>query len=295
MRRAMFFGVLATILWTGTNGWAQGQDERAIRGIVDQYVRSMSSVDPTVSNRIFNQVVPFSGPFYPAFVQRAGSPDEVRRSLARVMRNVSVRRMEKNGEVTVRVDRRMGWADFGWRWYLTFRDGSKQSLRGRTTLIFSKDRKDWRIVHSHSSLPGVLPPSGAEKEAAKNRIVRIEQDAWDALKESRTEAFSGYFAKDVSLFEDGQAYRTRGKAEAMRAVQAFLDGGEIHSWQMLDPQVQVIGETAVLTYYFSQSGSAHGRDFHLSGKESVIFVKENGDWRVVHKHRSSNQAVNQHR
>ena len=295
MRRAIFFGVLAAILWTGTDGRAQGQDERAIRGVVDQYVRSMSSVDPAVSNQIFNQVAPFSGPYYPVFVQRAGTPDDVRTSLARVMKNVSVRRMEKNGEVTVRVDRRMGWAEFAWRWHLTFRDGSKQNLRGRTTLIFSKDRKDWRIVHSHSSLPGTLPPSGAEKEAAKKRIVRIEQDAWDALKENRTEAFSGYFAKDVSLFEDGQAYRTRGKPEAMRAVQAFLDRGEVRSWQMLDPQVQVVGDTAVLTYYFSQSGSTHGKDFHLSGKESVIFVKENGDWRVIHKHRSSNQAGNHQR
>ena len=285
MRRAIGFGVLATIRWTGTNGWAQGQDERAIRGIVDQYVRSMSSVDPTVSNQIFNQVAPFSGLFYPTFVQRAGSPDEVRSSLARVMRNVSVRRMERNREVTVRVDRRMGWAEFAWRWHLTFRDGSKQSLRDRTTLIFSKDRKDWRIVHSHSSLPGVLPPSGAEKEAARKRIVRIEQDR----------GAQRIFRQGRILVRRRSGLPYARQAEAIRSVQAFLDGGEVHSWQMLDPQVQVIGETVVLTYYFSQSGSAHGKDFHLSGKESVIFVKENGDWRVVHKHRSSNQAANNHR
>ena len=74
MCRAIGFGVLATILWTGTNGWAQGQDERAIRGIVDQYVWSMSSVDPTVSNRIFNQVAPFSGPFYPPLCRGRARP-----------------------------------------------------------------------------------------------------------------------------------------------------------------------------------------------------------------------------
>ena len=45
----------------------------------------------------------------------------------------------------------------------------------------------------------------------------------------------------------------------------------------------------MLTYYFTESGFAGGKEFKRSGKASVVFIKEDGAWRAIHEHRSANQ------
>ena len=55
---------------------------------------------------------------------------------------------------------------------------------------------------------------------------------------------------------------------------------------MHQPEVIVRGDTAWITYYWSDSGISKkdGSRFTSKGKSTRIFVKENGKWLCIHGH-----------
>ena len=91
------------------------------------------------------------------------------------------------------------------------------------------------------------------------------------------------------MFEQSQAYRVRGKAEELHGIETWLQQATLHKYQMLVPQVQVLGDTALLTYYFTESGVSGKQEFSDSGKISTVLVKQQGVWRALHTHRSVNR------
>lgn len=289
MRRMVSWGFLASLLLVGGAAMAQSRDEVAVRGVVDRLIKSFNSVEPNTANQFLADLAPAAGPFYPPFSQKAASATEVRASLNQFRARLASQSLRATSPISVRIDRRMAWVNFTWTSQMTFKDATRHTLEGRVTIVLSKERRDWKIVHYHSSIPGSMPVSRAAMESAKKEILQVERAAWEAIEGSQPESLQGYFAEDVSSFGENQAYRTRGRTEALRALRTMMEQADLRSWQILDPQVQLAGDTAVLTYYYTESGFAGGKEFKHSGKASVVFIKEDGAWRAIHEHRSANQ------
>jgi ketosteroid isomerase-like protein len=91
------------------------------------------------------------------------------------------------------------------------------------------------------------------------------------------------------IFVEGSAYRLSGKANLLRGIAALIENTDLRSYQMPEPQVVLLGDTALLTYYFTESGAAGSKEFSSAGKTSMIFVKREGAWRALHEHRSVNR------
>ena len=289
MRRIVSWGVLATLLLVTVAAMAQSRDEVAVRSVVDRLIKSFNSVEPKTANQFLGDLAPAAGPFYLPFSQKEGSANEVRASLSRIRARLASRSVRATSPISVRVDRRIAWANFTWNAQMTFKDGTRKKLDGRITIVLSKDRRNWKIVHYHASIPGSMPVSRAAVESAKKEILQVERGAWEPIEQSQPESLRGYYAEDVSAFGENRAYRTRGREEALRAIQTAIEQADLRSWQILDPQVQLAGDTAVLTYYYTESGFAGGKEFKSSGKATVVFVKEDGAWRSIHEHRSANR------
>jgi uncharacterized protein (TIGR02246 family) len=289
MRRGLLvFGVLiplATVLPL----LAQSREERAVRALVERVIQANNSVDEQVARQPLDDLSRNAGPFFPPFAVGAATGADLNPLLGQLLAQVSARSLSTTGPVTVRVDRNMAWAAYPWRAEMTFRDGTRRSLEGRTTITFLRDGKNWRISHWHSSLPAHFPRSAAALDAEGQSILKIERDAWEAVKNKQTDGLADYFAEDASVFDESQAYRLRGREEILRALDAWLHQSSLTNYQILDPQVQVLGDTALLTYYFSESGVSGGKDFSNAGKISMVFVKRDGRWRALHEHRSVNR------
>ena len=118
---------------------------------------------------------------------------------------------------------------------MTFKDGTRKKLDGRITIVLSKDRRNWKIVHYHASIPGSMPVSRAAVESAKKEILQVERGAWEAIEQSQPESLRGYDAEDVSAFGENRAYRTRGREEALRAIQTAIEQADLRSWRILRP------------------------------------------------------------
>ncbi|MFN2103545.1 MAG: nuclear transport factor 2 family protein, partial [Candidatus Promineifilaceae bacterium] len=58
-------------------------------------------------------------------------------------------------------------------------------------------------------------------------------------------------------------------------------------FDLLEPRVQIYGDTAVVSYTFMLSRvEEDGRISHQTHNESRVLVHENGEWKIVHVHKS---------
>ena len=291
MRRFAYFTLIAALtlpILTARTAWAQSKEEQAIRALIDRSVQANNSVDEKVVKQVLTDMG--AGPFYPPFVQSVGSVAELEPLMTRILSTVSSRSMSITGPIQIRAEKKLGWANYTWHVDATFRDGTQRGFDGRTTAAFALEGKTWKFAHWHSSLAAPFPLAGKELEAAGQAIIQIERDAWEAYKNKKIEDLQDYYADDASAFSDDQAYRVRGKADILRGMEASMKQSDLLAYQILDPQVQVLGDTALLTYYYSESEMKDGKSSDTAGKVTMVFVKQGGKWRALHEHIATNQS-----
>jgi ketosteroid isomerase-like protein len=282
---------MALPIFVTRTAWAQSKEEQAIRALIDRNIQANNSVDEKVVKQAMTDLGTGAGPFYPPFVQSAGSVADLEPLMARTLAALSARTVTVTGPVAIHAEKKIGWANYTWHVDATLRDGTKRSFDGRTTAAFALEGKDWKYVHTHNSLAAPFPQSGTELEAEGQAIIKIERDAWEAYKNKQLDALNDYYADDASVFSDEQAYRVRGKADILRGMEASMKQEDLVSYQILDPQVQVLGDTALLTYYYTENSTKDGKPSENAGKVTMVFVKQGGKWRALHAHMATNQSA----
>jgi ketosteroid isomerase-like protein len=90
-------------------------------------------------------------------------------------------------------------------------------------------------------------------------------------------------ADDITYFDDIGAHRRVDGIEAVRDYLASLEG-EIppHEYELLDPKVQIYGDTGVLTMRY-QATMADGQP-GPPWKATSVYRRTAGEWRMVHAH-----------
>jgi ketosteroid isomerase-like protein len=61
----------------------------------------------------------------------------------------------------------------------------------------------------------------------------------------------------------------------------FAKAAEINSWKEIDPLITLLGNTAIVTYYFDMSFDMGGQTIKMAGRDMYVFLKENGKWWAV--------------
>ena len=290
MRRICFlipFMAACILIFSAAPLMGQSRDERAVHALIDRLVQSNNSVDENVARQPLADLDASAGPFFPPFTESAGAAG-LEPMLTQMLSQLSSRSFAISGPLAVHVDKNLGWAAFQWHAELNFKDGTHHALDGRTTAVFSRDGKTWKVTHWHSSMPGSIPLTKAALDAEAKQIIQSERDAWEAIKNKQTDKLADYYADDASIFTSDQAYRISGKDQVVGNLKSWLASSDLRAYQMLDPQVQVFGNTALLSYYFTYSGVTGGKDFSESGRFTAVFVKRGGKWLCVHEHESTN-------
>ena len=288
MRRFLFVLSLILLASIPRPAGAQSREEREVRALLDKAIAATNSVDPKIARQTLADHSASGGPFFPVFSTSLGSSAEVAKEVEGIER-LSARSYAATSPITVRVDKNVAWAAYTWRAGVTFKDGTQRSYTGRGTAAFAREGKTWKFVHWHNSVVAPPPLTKAAFDAESQKVIEVERNAWEAIKNKQPTALADYFAEDASMLVEGSAYRLSGKASLLRGLTAFIESTDLRSYQMLEPQVQVLGDTALLTYYFTESGVSGGKDYSSAGKISMVFVKQEGAWRALHEHRSINR------
>jgi len=122
-----------------------------------------------------------------------------------------------------------------------------------------------------------------------------EQEIWDALQRHLDSIFAGdsktYLettAQDLSLYE---WWITPHRQDGLDFHQFMIDNrwsgaGDRWRYDLLEKRCQRYGDTAVVSYTFMLSTATETGVKHQMHNESRVLVKLDGQWKVVHVHKS---------
>ena len=99
-----------------------------------------------------------------------------------------------------------------------------------------------------------------------------------------------YFHEDMVAIVPLERERLIGREACIAGWDGFVKAAQIHSWEEVDPIVQVYaeGNCAVVTYHHDMWVTMCGERMHLEGRDMMTLVKENGRWWLVADQFSAN-------
>jgi len=127
-------------------------------------------------------------------------------------------------------------------------------------------------------------------EEVKREIVAREKASFEAWKMKDKKFYDDYWRDNMTEFLPDDANLVR-KSEMMPRFEEITKNWKLDSLEILDPEVEVYGDVAVLTYREVVSGSSKGQPSHYIGKVTMIYLNERGRWRGVHYHESKNTEL----
>jgi ketosteroid isomerase-like protein len=97
-----------------------------------------------------------------------------------------------------------------------------------------------------------------------------------------------YFEESASILIPSTPYRLRPEEDGEEIHFSHLvDGrGEVHFWQVLEAQVDLVGDVAIVSYYARYNIGRKGESVVRFAKESLVLIRRANDWRIVHMHNS---------
>ncbi len=119
-----------------------------------------------------------------------------------------------------------------------------------------------------------------EKQQIKSTLIAM----WDAIEKGDIERYASYVHEDFTQFGEYDSVLRSGKEAEVKAIKEWIENSTPIHTEMHKPNVTINGNTAFITYYWSDSGSTNGEPFATRGKSTRIFVKENGAWLCIHGH-----------
>ena len=147
-------------------------------------------------------------------------------------------------------------------------------------------------THCTTSLPlvfGLIFAAGtaaaAEPTGAAAEVMAVTKAQWAAENASKPAAQSmSSIADDYTEFNAIVPTLVQGKAMAAKFYTASLQSGDkALVSEMINPRVQVYGDTAILTYnYAGMTKGGDGKMQNNLAKSTRVYVKQGGDWKLVH-------------
>jgi ketosteroid isomerase-like protein len=132
-------------------------------------------------------------------------------------------------------------------------------------------------------MSGAVLAGDDPKVAAEIMALARAQWAAEAAGKSVAEQ-SAATADDYTEFNVDYPTRIDGKALSDRLAEAIgTDGSKSLVGDMVNPKVQVYGDTAILTYNFvGVSKDKDGKTSPSAAKSTRVYAKMNGKWMLVH-------------
>jgi len=91
----------------------------------------------------------------------------------------------------------------------------------------------------------------------------------------------------VIFFSPHAPFAVEGKEALLRAMQALVSQSESISWQIINPQFRVVGNTGVTWGHYSFTIKPHDGPLRTEFARFLLtWVKSEGQWRIVAEHNS---------
>jgi ketosteroid isomerase-like protein len=120
-------------------------------------------------------------------------------------------------------------------------------------------------------------------ESAEEAILAEEHRALERWSQGDPLGYSHAAAPDITYFDDiGAQLRVEG-IEALREYLTSLQGKiPVHSYAVVDPKVQVLGDVGILTFRYHPASPDGGA--LPPWKATTVYRRVDGRWQMVHGH-----------
>jgi len=133
-----------------------------------------------------------------------------------------------------------------------------------------------------SSSTPVAATTQAQTENVEQTIRRLDSERSQATVRGDTATLERIYADDYSTVGTSGAVRNKAQAIADNKSGAL----KIESQSFDNVNVRVYGDAAVITGVATQKGQDKGRDISGQSRFTRVYVKRNGQWRIVAGHAS---------
>lgn len=129
-----------------------------------------------------------------------------------------------------------------------------------------------------------VAPSSSTDRTIADEVIRLTKAQWKAEMAKDLQAASRNIAPDYTEFNGDFATRLEGKDLMVKLEEAgFKDSGKQLVGEMVNPLVQVYGNTAILTYnYVGLTQDKDGKNTPARAKSTRVYVQQGGEWMLVH-------------
>ena len=127
--------------------------------------------------------------------------------------------------------------------------------------------------------------SGKREDDVAEKIISMERAALDRWGKGDPWGFIEISADEVTYYDTDTELRLDG-LEALKQLYTSIEGKiSIERYEMINPKVQIHGDTAVLTfnlidYVPAPEGSI--KEVHWNSTE--VYSRINGEWKIIHTH-----------
>lgn len=132
-----------------------------------------------------------------------------------------------------------------------------------------------------TSIPAVAQTASP---AVAEEIIGIVRAEWAASARKNVAESQKNIAEDYTEFNGQAATRVEGRALTGRLAEAGnKDSGTQIADEMLNPKVQVYGDSAILSYnFFGLGQDKDGKVKPSRAKSTRVYIKQGGKWMLVH-------------
>jgi hypothetical protein len=117
-------------------------------------------------------------------------------------------------------------------------------------------------------------------------ILALERKALDGLQTGNLDPYLALLDPDISYYHVMTPERVDGVAAVKALIEPYRGRSLYDRYEMLQPRVQVAGDTAVLTYTLVQYLNGAATRYH----GTQVYQRKAAGWKVVHTHWSQAPA-----
>ncbi len=120
--------------------------------------------------------------------------------------------------------------------------------------------------------------------SALQEILQVEKAMVRGFNAGDMESVLSHFHPRVSGFSSTQQERVSGLGAMKKTFNYYRQASSHMKYQIAEPKVQLFGDTAIATFYWTVE-LGKGRPRHLiKGRGSHVLTNQNGKWLIVHEH-----------
>lgn len=115
----------------------------------------------------------------------------------------------------------------------------------------------------------------------KDRVSEVMKRITDAWLNKRPEEMSRLLHEGIVMVHPGFSERAVGLTTVVASFKDFCENAVVHQWNQADPQLDVIGTVAVVSFAFEMVFERASQRRRSTGRDFWVFEKRKGEWIAV--------------